>query len=519
MGQDDNSDRDDPTQPMGSIDSSIHVLEPEQRSSGAPTAPMPAVRAEPKPLLPRGSESSAAIATVPGEELLRSDRQEPPFEGISPSETQSEPATIRFSELPQGTQDLLANVAMASSMGTPRPIKPVADHCLILGSILLLGPLGSENSVPPELENVLELREIAAPRRAVMRRAIYLERGPHYEGCFMQEAELARQIVHSNLVRTYHCGRHEGTSYLIREFVPGLSLAELCDAEQGARLTVLETLAMAFQLTEALSYLHHLKNAQGESLHLIHGAVSPSSILVSQTGQLRLTEPSLCFFSSYSLKPNEMSRLAHKDYSAPEQNANRHSSAASDWFSLGMVMAELLLGNRPLAFGPAGLGVDLPLLTEKFKKQAGLPAQLGEICLGLLSLDEGRRIRKAEMLRNYSAKSIKSNSKQSPAEILRSLVRSARAPTFVSENMASTADFQAPKPSLVEPVIDAALYLKAESARTPLLASSRGPTALSAEEIEHRPRNRSRRLPMPWFLMLFFVSLGIALGMMLLDSF
>jgi serine/threonine-protein kinase len=159
---------------------------------------------------------------------------------------------------------------------------------------------------------------------------------------FARERDILAALTHPNIARLYDAGATEsGQPFLALEYVEGQPLTEYCDEH---RLDVRTRLDLMRQVLEAVQYAHgHL---------VIHRDLKPSNILVTATGQVLLLDfgiaklvgesdvqgTALTQFGAVALTP---------DYASPEQIAGEAVSTASDVYSLGVILFELLTGERP----------------------------------------------------------------------------------------------------------------------------------------------------------------------------
>lgn len=153
------------------------------------------------------------------------------------------------------------------------------------------------------------------------------------------EAEIARSLHHGNLVQVFDYGTHEGTPYLVMEYVDGCSLTELIE-EQRQRGESVETalvLDVVEQVAAALGYLHRLTDERGRPRCLAHRDVTPNNILISRDGVVKLTDLGIAKqvgVGAVTL-PGHVQGTPH--FASPEQITGRALDGRSDIFSLGMV--------------------------------------------------------------------------------------------------------------------------------------------------------------------------------------
>jgi serine/threonine protein kinase/Flp pilus assembly protein TadD len=159
---------------------------------------------------------------------------------------------------------------------------------------------------------------------------------------FARERDILASLEHPNIARLYDAGvSAEGLPYLAMEYVRGEPLTGWCDAHC---LGVRERLNLFLQILDAVQYAH--------GHQVIHRDLKPSNILVSESGQVRLLD-----FGGAKLlaEPDEeqtqltelYGRALTPDYASPELVRGEPIEAASDIYSLGVVLYELLSGSRP----------------------------------------------------------------------------------------------------------------------------------------------------------------------------
>jgi serine/threonine-protein kinase len=170
---------------------------------------------------------------------------------------------------------------------------------------------------------------------------VHLNRGQFAER-FARERDILAALTHPNIARLYDAGiSAEGQPYLAMEYVEGVSLVEYCDCH---RLAIRERVAVLLQVLSAVQYAHaHL---------VIHRDLKPSNILVSTTGHVQLLDFGIAkLLTDGEAKETALTQIGGRaltpDYASPEQITGQPLSIASDVYSLGVVLFELLTGERP----------------------------------------------------------------------------------------------------------------------------------------------------------------------------
>ncbi len=311
------------------------------------TAPLPPVDAE-------DLRETIALHEPLGETLLASIDARPRSAPVpTPDPRARSVARLELDTLPSHVRAAVGE--LERELGTT---DPGAGARPMLGPYLLLGRLGSGDEIPPELENVLEVRQVATPRRCVLRRQAEADRarGGRCQERFLAEARAARLVDHPHVVRVHEVGVEDGRAHLVREFVSGMNAYGLA-VDGPAPLEAV--LAVGAQVASGLDHVHAETDLHGGALHLVHAALSPSAILIGVDGRARVTEPAFARSSGRALDARKEARLGREGYLAPEQARGDPLTPQVDVFALGLVLAELLSG-RPQAWdgrtGAATLG-------------------------------------------------------------------------------------------------------------------------------------------------------------------
>ena len=159
---------------------------------------------------------------------------------------------------------------------------------------------------------------------------------------FSREREILASLNHSSITRLIDAGfAADDQPYLALEYVDGTPITDYCDER---RLSVHERLELLRQVLGAVQYAHaHL---------VIHRDLKPSNILVTQDGQAHLLDFGIAKLLTEGVaKETELTRLGGRaltpDYAAPEQIAGAPITTAADVYALGVILYELLTGERP----------------------------------------------------------------------------------------------------------------------------------------------------------------------------
>jgi serine/threonine-protein kinase len=222
---------------------------------------------------------------------------------------------------------------------------------------------------------------------------------------FAEEARLGAHIRHPNVVQVLDYGEHEDHAFLVLEFVQGVDLWRLSRflTRTGRQLTVPEAIFLGREMLAGLHAVHEAVDEQGVRLGVVHRDVSPSNVLLSIYGDVKLGDLGIARtrlrekFPSTSVGERAKGKLG---YLAPEQVRGAESDRRADVFSAGVVIAELLMG-RPLFAGGSELAVLLAIRDSKvhpfLEHAVQLPEGLGQIVAEALAQKPARRPANAEL--------------------------------------------------------------------------------------------------------------------------
>jgi serine/threonine protein kinase len=176
----------------------------------------------------------------------------------------------------------------------------------------------------------------------------HLAENQEFVAMFVDEAKLAAQLSHENLVDIYDPGKIDGEFFIAMEYVEGRDLRSILNRLRQRRETMPLGLAffIAARIAAGLDYAHTRLDADGKPLGLVHRDVSPRNILISHNGNVRLCDFGVAKAVS-SVARTEIGALKGKiQYMSPEQAAGAHVDSRSDVFSLGSVLFEMVTGRR-----------------------------------------------------------------------------------------------------------------------------------------------------------------------------
>src|SRR3954465_4301746 len=215
---------------------------------------------------------------------------------------------------------------------------------------------------------------------------------------FLREAKLSATLDHANIVHTIDLVTAGNEYFIVMEYLPGGDLRTLLRKakRRGKRFSPAAAIYICRETLSALAYAHVKRDFDGQPLKLIHRDVSPSNILVSRTGEVKLTDFGIAKAATHnSLFYKVKGKIG---YMSPEQAKSEPLDHRSDLYSLAVCMFEVLTGER--LFVHAGLTTSADEIYSQpvpslVKKVPGLPADLDAIMKKALSISPDDRFQTA----------------------------------------------------------------------------------------------------------------------------
>ena len=165
---------------------------------------------------------------------------------------------------------------------------------------------------------------------------------------FIGEAKLVADLIHTNIVQTYHLGEANGVCFIAMELIRGVNLEQFHRQLTEKRRVLPRELAVFItsRVARGLSYAHAKADKDGRPLGIVHRDVSFKNIMVAFEGDVKLTDFGVAKARGF-LTDQEGEVIAGKaDYMSPEQADFQVTDKRSDLFSAGVVLAHLLLGRN-----------------------------------------------------------------------------------------------------------------------------------------------------------------------------
>jgi serine/threonine protein kinase len=163
---------------------------------------------------------------------------------------------------------------------------------------------------------------------------------------FIGEAKLVADLIHTNIVQTYHLGEARGLYFICMELINGVNLEQFASQlKQKERVLPAElAVFIVSRVARGLAYAHSKTDAEGKPHGIVHRDVSFKNIMIAFAGDVKLTDFGIAKARGF-LDDQEGEVIAGKaDYMSPEQADFRITDKRSDIFSAGVVLGHLLLG-------------------------------------------------------------------------------------------------------------------------------------------------------------------------------
>lgn len=171
---------------------------------------------------------------------------------------------------------------------------------------------------------------------------------PQFIENFIGEAKLVADLIHTNIVQTYHLGEAHGVFFIAMELIRGVNLEQFAQQHVDKNRVLPKELAVFIvsRVARGLAYAHTKTDREGKPLGIVHRDVSFKNIMIAFEGDVKLTDFGIAKAKGF-LADQEGEVVAGKaDFMSPEQASFQITDKRSDLFSAGIVLAQLLLGHN-----------------------------------------------------------------------------------------------------------------------------------------------------------------------------
>ena len=187
-------------------------------------------------------------------------------------------------------------------------------------------------------ENIVVIKKILS----------HISENPQFVRMFMDEAKITALLQHGNIVRIYDFGKLDKNYFIAMECVEGKDVKQLLRKLAERRKLIPREFAVyiAMEAAKGLDYAHKRTTLQGSALNIVHRDVSPSNILVSYNGEIKVADFGIVKAANLAEDTDHGMLKGKFEYMSPEQASGKDIDRRSDIFSLGIILWEMLTGRR-----------------------------------------------------------------------------------------------------------------------------------------------------------------------------
>ncbi len=235
---------------------------------------------------------------------------------------------------------------------------------------------------------------------AIKRILPHLTDNEEFVTMFVDEAKLAAQLNHNNIIHIYDLGKIDRSYYIAMEYIEGRDLRSVLTRcrERGVTIPIPLALHIANLLASALDYAHRKRDFENRELGLVHRDVSPQNVLISEDGDIKLCDFGIAKAASKASHTRAGALKGKLQYMSPEQAWGKPLDHRSDLFSLGLVLFEMLTGQKVFS-GDSELSileqVRNPEVDPPSKFNPEIPPDVDAIVLKALEADREHRYQSA----------------------------------------------------------------------------------------------------------------------------
>ncbi|HYO67018.1 MAG TPA: serine/threonine-protein kinase [Archangium sp.] len=292
---------------------------------------------------------------------------------------------------------------------------------------------------------------------AIKRVLPHLASEPTIAQMFLAEARLATHLQHQNIASVYDVGSSAEGLFMVMELVDGWDLGVLLRHahHRGQRFP---PHLVAFIGSQALAGLIHAYRRlhNGRPVLTAHRDVSPSNILVSREGEVKVTDFGIARLEGVSMGTQPGTFKGKLPYAAPETLRGEPANALSDLFGLGIVLYELLAGRHPFGDGAGDpMAFALAITQQEPAPLTDVPAPLAAVVARAMAKTPADRFPRPEDMAEALARYLSQAGEPATSQSLATFISSLSPPlTLVERAQASEASASSgSQPGILEPTV------------------------------------------------------------------
>ena len=226
---------------------------------------------------------------------------------------------------------------------------------------------------------------------------------------FLDEAKVSLHLNHTNCVHVFDLGIADGTYFIVMEYVDGTNLKKLIEFlhRHDQPMTVQHAVFIAIEVCKGLTHAHEKRDQSGNPLDIVHRDISPPNVLLSSSGEVKITDFGLAKAKSQAEATDPGVVKGKFGYLSPEAAHGEEVDERTDIFAVGILLWEMLAGRR-LFLGESDY--DTLQLVRKAeipsirKQRNDVPPELEEVLMRTLAREVDARYQSAEDLGRSLAK-------------------------------------------------------------------------------------------------------------------
>ena len=232
-----------------------------------------------------------------------------------------------------------------------------------------------------------------------------LSSNEQFVSMFIDEARVSISMSHPNIVQVFDFGKSDDSYYIAMEFIHGADLTEVLSVPDFVGVGVPPQIAIYVmqEVLRGLDYAHNRKGRNGEPLGIIHRDISPDNVIISFDGAVKVTDFGIAKARGQVTELEEGMVVGKWSYMSPEQIAADPHDHRTDVFSCGIVLWELLTGEK---LYPGELDDDLVEMIHSAQfdppsvVRTALPDWVDDVVMGAMTRDPNERYPSARHFAN-----------------------------------------------------------------------------------------------------------------------